>query len=177
MGLSSTISFKTNGGYKVPLTNSSDDTIAVQRAWDFNEGWFVTPVFLTGDYPRYLKEYTSTFLRDFTADEMAAINGSCDIFMHDPYTSQLYMTPDEGSEICLASFSDKLFPSCANTTYIYIASSGGWDVGYAADPGVLWLHKATGWVPKFLYYIQETWKPSQTAISEFGFAEPFEELK
>jgi len=32
------ISFKNNGGYKVPLTNSSEDAEAVQRAWDFNEG-------------------------------------------------------------------------------------------------------------------------------------------
>lgn len=38
MGLNGTISFKNNGGYKIPLTNSSEDAIAVQRAWDFNEG-------------------------------------------------------------------------------------------------------------------------------------------
>src|SRR5438105_626794 len=42
-------------GYKIPLTNSSDDAIAVQRAWDFNEGWFATPTFLRGDYPKLLK--------------------------------------------------------------------------------------------------------------------------
>lgn len=87
------------------------------------------------------------------------------------------MALDKGFEACLANFNDKLFPSCANTTYNYIASSGGWDVGYAADPGLLWLHKTTDWVPKFLHYIQHTWKPFQTAISEFGFAELFDELK
>jgi len=177
MGLNGTISFKTNGGYKIPLTNSSDDAVAVQRAWDFNEGWFAEPVFLTGDYPKYLKEYTSTFLRNFTADEMAAINGSCDIFMHDAYTSQFYMAPDSGFDACLANSSGTLFPSCANTTYNYETSSGGWDIGYAADPASPWLHKATDWVPSFLHYIQDTWKPSQIAVSEFGFAEPFEELK
>ena len=177
MGLNGTISFKTNGGYKIPLTNSSDDSIAVQRAWDFNEGWFANPIFLTGDYPKYLKEYTSAFLRNFTEDEMAAINGSCDIYMHDAYTSQFYMVPDDGFDSCLANSSGTLFPSCANTTYNYVASAGGWDVGYAADPGSPWLHKATDWVPAFLHYIQDTWKPSQIAVSEFGFAEPFEELK
>ena len=36
MGLE-TISFKANGGYKIPLTNSSADALAVQRAWDFGE--------------------------------------------------------------------------------------------------------------------------------------------
>lgn len=34
----SIISFKNNGGYKIPLTNSSADAEAVQRSWDFNEG-------------------------------------------------------------------------------------------------------------------------------------------
>jgi beta-glucosidase/6-phospho-beta-glucosidase/beta-galactosidase len=34
----SSITFKHNGGYKIPLTNSSADAEAVQRAWDFNEG-------------------------------------------------------------------------------------------------------------------------------------------
>lgn len=168
MGFNGTISFDTNGGYKILPTNSSDDAIAVQRAWGFNDGWFTTPVFLRISW---------TFLRDFTADGMAAINGSCDIFMHDAYANQFHMAPDEGFEACLANFSDKLFPSCANTTYNYIASSGRWDVGYAADPDSPWPHKATDLVPKFLHYIQVTWKPSQVAISEFGFAEPFEELK
>jgi beta-glucosidase/6-phospho-beta-glucosidase/beta-galactosidase len=40
------------------------------------------------------------------------------------------------------------------------------------------LHKATDWVAPFLHYIQDTWKPAGgIAVSEFGFAEPFEELK
>ena len=43
-----TIAYKNNGGYKIPQTNSSDDLLATQRAWDFNEGWFSDPVFLTG---------------------------------------------------------------------------------------------------------------------------------
>lgn len=45
-----TIFLKNNGGNKIPLTNSSDDAVAVQRAWDFNEGWFADPVFINGQY-------------------------------------------------------------------------------------------------------------------------------
>src|ERR1700679_3236461 len=61
MGINGTISFKNNGGYKIPLTNSSDDALATQRAWDFNEGWFANPIYINGDYPQSLKEYISTF--------------------------------------------------------------------------------------------------------------------
>ncbi len=91
LGSNSTISFKTNGGYKIPLTNSSDDALAVQRAWDFNEGWFANPVFINGNYPQYLYDYVSGFLPEFTADQQAMINGSADLFAHDAYTSQFYM--------------------------------------------------------------------------------------
>lgn len=91
LGINGTIAFKTNGGYKIPLTNSTDDALAVQRAWDFNEGWFATPTFLTGDYPKYLKEYVSSFLPEFTEEEKTMINGTSDIYAHDAYTSQFYM--------------------------------------------------------------------------------------
>jgi beta-glucosidase/6-phospho-beta-glucosidase/beta-galactosidase len=173
----SSISFKTNGGYKIPLTNSSEDATAVQRAWDFNEGWFATPTFLTGDYPSFLKEYVSTFLRPFTSAEKSEINGSCDIFMHDAYTSQFYMAPDGGIAACTSNISHPLYPSCVNSSYTLPSSSGGWNIGYAADPGSPWLHKATDWVPAFLHYMQDTWHPRAIAVTEFGFAEPFEELK
>jgi beta-glucosidase/6-phospho-beta-glucosidase/beta-galactosidase len=91
LGINGTISFKTNGGFKIPLTNSSEDALAVQRAWDFNEGWFANPTFINGDYPQYLKEYVSGFLPAFTAEEIEMINGTADIFAHDAYTSQFYM--------------------------------------------------------------------------------------
>ena len=90
LGINGTISFKTNGGYKIPLTNSSADAIAVQRAWDFNEGWFANPTFLGGDYPQYLKEFVGNFLPNFTEEEKQMINGTADVFAHDAYTSQFY---------------------------------------------------------------------------------------
>lgn len=178
MGINGTVSFKTNGGYKIPLTNSSEDAVAVQRAWDFNEGWFANPTFLTGDYPKYLKDFVSGFLPEFTDEEKSMINGTSDVYAHDAYTSQFYMAPDSGIQACTSNTSHRLYPSCANTTYSYATADGGWNVGPAADPLSPWLHKATDWVPFFLRYIQDTWHPSGgIAITEFGFAEPFEALK
>ncbi|KAF1983921.1 glycoside hydrolase family 1 protein [Aulographum hederae CBS 113979] len=174
----STIFLKNNGGYKIPLTNSSDNAIATQRAWDFNEGWFWNPLFINGDYPRYLKEYVSTFLRPFTAAEKMSMKGSSDILAHDAYTASFYSAPDIGIEACMADNTFSLFPSCANTTNQYPEELGGWNVGFAADPTATWLHKATDWVPQFLRYMQETWKPAGgIAVTEFGFAEPFEGQK
>jgi hypothetical protein len=73
------------------LTDSSQDALATQRAWDFNEGWFAEPTFLTGDYPQSVKDYVSGFLPEFTEEQKSMINGSSDVFAHDAYTSQFYM--------------------------------------------------------------------------------------
>ncbi|KAF2230995.1 glycoside hydrolase family 1 protein [Viridothelium virens] len=178
MGINGTVSFKNNGAYRIPLTNSSADALATQRAWDFNEGWFANPVFINGDYPQYLKEYVSDFLPEFTAEQKAMINGSADIFAEDAYTAQFYFAPSNTIEACVANTSDPLYPGCFNTTYTYSDQDGGWNIGPAADPAAPWLHKTSDWLPAFLHYIQDTWKPREgVAITEFGFGEPFEELK
>jgi beta-glucosidase len=174
MGLTGTIAFKTNGGFKIPLTNSTDDALATQRAWDFNEGWFANPVYTNGDYPQYLKDYVATLGLNFTDEQKSLINGTADIFAHDAYTSSFYMAPDGGVSACVSNSSNTLYPGCFNTTNI---NPAGWNIGPAADPYTPWLNSATDWVPAFLKYIQKTWPSGGIVASEFGWAEPYEELK
>jgi beta-glucosidase/6-phospho-beta-glucosidase/beta-galactosidase len=165
LGLNGTISFKTNGGYKIPLTNSSDDLLATQRAWDFNEGWFADPVYINGDYPETLKTYVSTLGLEFTDEQKTLIKGTGDIFAHDAYTSSFYFAPDAGVAGCLANSSNPLYPGCFNTSNI---NPDGWNIGASADPYTPWLNSATDWVPLLLHYIQDTWPSGGIAVSEFG---------
>ncbi|RAH46907.1 glycoside hydrolase family 1 protein [Aspergillus brunneoviolaceus CBS 621.78] len=177
LNITAPISVKNNGGYKLPRTNSSADAEAVERAWAFNEGWFADPLFL-GDYPARLKNFTSSFLPEFTAAEKSLIQGASDYFAHDAYTAAYYMAPDAGIEGCLADPSNSLYPQCYNSTYTLPASEGGWLIGPASDPNTRWLHKATEWLPAFLHYIQRTWQPANgIVITEFGWTEPFEAYK
>ncbi|KAF2143393.1 glycoside hydrolase family 1 protein [Aplosporella prunicola CBS 121167] len=175
----STITFKNNGGYKIPRTNSSADAEAVQRSWDFNEGHFAHPIFIDGDYPPHLKAYVSKFLPEFTPEQKAAIRGSADFFAHDAYTSNFVFAPDSGIEACVADPSHELYPGCYNESFSYNSEGGNWAIGAASDPLTTeWLYSAVDWVPRFLHYIQDTWAPEGgIAITEFGFAEPFENLK
>ncbi|KAG9658315.1 glycoside hydrolase, partial [Aureobasidium melanogenum] len=173
----SSITFKHNGGHKIPLTNSSADAEAVQRAWDFNEGWFADPVFLTGDWPSTVNDYVSSFLPPFTSQQKDLIRGSADFFAHDAYTAQFYMAPDEGIRSCIHNASNPLYPSCANSTYTYGPAQGNWVIGPAADPHSPWLHRATDWFPAFMSYINTTWPSPAIQVTEFGFAEPFEASK
>ena len=179
LGLADTrITFKNNGGYKIPQSPSPADAQAVERAWAFNEGWFADPVFLTGDYPPALKQYVSGFLPDFTPAQRAAIKGSADFFAHDAYTSSFYFAPDGGVGACVANTSNALYPKCYNSSATYADADGGWAVGATADVGTPWLHKAADWIPALLAYIQATWKSEGgVAITEFGFSVPYEELR
>ncbi|GME64807.1 putative glycoside hydrolase family 1 protein [Neofusicoccum parvum] len=178
MNLTGPITLKNNGYYKTPRTNSTGDAIATQRAWDFNEGWFASPIFLDGEYPSYLHDYVSTFLRPLTTSEKAAIRGSADFFAHDAYAAKYYMEPDSGFSACLSNYSHPLFPTCANSSFTLADGDGGWLIGPAADPYTAWLHKATDWIPAFMRHIDATWHPAGgIAVSEFGFTEPFEAQK
>ncbi|KAH7299285.1 hypothetical protein KP509_24G003600 [Ceratopteris richardii] len=60
-----------------PLTNTSADLAAAQRATDFLLGWFLDPIF-SGDYPLSMREYVGKRLPEFTLEQSAKLNGSID---------------------------------------------------------------------------------------------------
>lgn len=81
-------------------------------------------------------------------------------------------------EPIVQNISSPYWPLCFGSTYNNPTSSGGWVIGAAADPLVPWLHKTTEWVPAFRHLVTDKWKPGGgIAITEFGFAEPFENAK
>ncbi|XVF04936.1 hypothetical protein REPUB_Repub05bG0127600 [Reevesia pubescens] len=61
----------------VPLTNTTEDTTAVQRANDFYVGWFMHPL-VFGDYPSSIKKSAGSRLPAFTNLQSKQIKGTFD---------------------------------------------------------------------------------------------------
>ncbi|CAK8574740.1 unnamed protein product [Lathyrus sativus] len=61
----------------IPLTNTTEDIIATQRARDFYIGWFLNP-FIFGEYPEVMKKNVGSRLPYFTTKESNLVKGSID---------------------------------------------------------------------------------------------------
>uniref|UniRef100_A0A2P2JV87 Beta-glucosidase 11 isoform X1 n=3 Tax=Rhizophora mucronata TaxID=61149 RepID=A0A2P2JV87_RHIMU len=79
----------------VPLTNSTIDAIATERANDFYIGWFVEPL-VFGEYPETIKKIAGSRIPVFTIHESRMVKGSFD-FIGVNYYNTYYIKDNSDS--------------------------------------------------------------------------------
>jgi beta-glucosidase/6-phospho-beta-glucosidase/beta-galactosidase len=167
------ITFKNSANNYMANTSSAADTAAVARGNDFQLGWFNSPTWTTGDYPKSMRDTLGDLLPKFTPAQSKMLLGSCDFFAIDGYTSDVIGAVPNGVESCQSNSSDPAWPSCILQSQTL---ASGWDIGFDAGNAnsASWLKSVPTGVRQLLNYLQDTYAgPAGTDImlTEFGFAE------
>ncbi|XP_020581167.1 beta-glucosidase 1-like [Phalaenopsis equestris] len=144
-----------------PLTNSTADEAAAQRARDFHIGWFLHPI-TYGEYPKSLQDIVKERLPTFTAEEINIVKGCVDYVGVNQYTSYYMFDPH--------------LPIQTPTGY-----QADWNVGFAYERNGVpigpkansdWLYIVPWGMYKAVTYVKETYQNPIIILSENGMDDP-----
>ncbi|KAK0234938.1 glycoside hydrolase superfamily [Armillaria nabsnona] len=174
MGISGEISLKSDGDIGTPWrSNSTEDTIAVERNVAFELGLFSDPIHTTGDWPDITKDtLPAEYLPRFTDEEKKDLLGSADFYAIDAYHTVWVKAPDDGIDACVTNASHPLWPGC--NEHVYFDSDYGWSAGPAAGPQANSVEATPVPIRTLLKDIHSRWPSNKMYVSEFGAVEPFD---
>ncbi|KAF8964495.1 glycoside hydrolase family 1 protein [Flammula alnicola] len=177
MKIEGEISFKNDDFVGIPWrSNNTDDAAAVERHAAFRIGVFSDPAYKTGDWPKIMTDtLPPSYLPRFTEQEKKDNLGSADFFAIDSYRTQFIAAPPDGLAACISNTSHPLWPECHS---VVLVDPNGWAAGISPDPlSDSWLQATPNFLRQSLRDLQARWPTKKMYISEFGFVEPFEELR
>ncbi|KAL6909524.1 hypothetical protein ACP4OV_001805 [Aristida adscensionis] len=144
-----------------PLTNSTGDQAAAQRARDFHIGWFVDPL-INGHYPEIMQEIVKERLPKFTPEQAYLVKGSADYIGINQYTAS-YITGQKVLQQKPTSYS-------ADWQVQYASARNGKPIGPPANSNWLLI------VPTGMYgcvnYIKQKYGNPTVVITENGMDQP-----
>ncbi|KAK0186406.1 glycoside hydrolase superfamily [Armillaria mellea] len=172
MGISGEISLKNSGDIGTPWrSNSTEDTLAVERHVAFDLGLFSNPIYTTGDWPDIAKDTLSAeYLPRFTDEEKKDLLGSADLYAIDAYHTVWVKAPDDGLDACVTNTSHPLWPSCSED--VYFDSDYGYSAGPAAGPQLYSVEATPVLIRAMFKDIHSRWPSNKMYVSEFGAVEP-----
>ncbi|KAJ7779243.1 glycoside hydrolase family 1 protein, partial [Mycena metata] len=178
MKIEGEIAFKNDDFIGIPWrSNTTDDALSVERHAAFRIGVFSDPVYTTGDWPTIMTDtLPPDYLPRFTEQEKKDNLGSADFFAIDSYREQFIAAPPDGLDACVSNTSHPLWPECHSV--VLFDSNAGWAAGISPDPlSDSWLQATPNTLRSYLKGLQTRWPTNKMYVSEFGFVEPFEELR
>ncbi|KAF5310173.1 hypothetical protein D9619_010217 [Psilocybe cf. subviscida] len=177
LGIQGEISFKNDDFVGIPWrANNTDDLAAVERHAAFRIGVFSNPAFTTGDWPKIMTDtLPPSFLPRLSAQDKKDALGSADFFAIDPYRTQFVRAPEDGIQACVSNTSHPLWPECHE---VVLVDTNGWAAGLSPDPlSETWLQATPNLFRQSMKDLHTRWPAKKMYVSEFGFVEPFEELR
>ncbi|CAL4918591.1 unnamed protein product [Urochloa decumbens] len=140
-----------------PLTNSTEDQAAAQRARDFHIGWFMDPL-INGQYPKTMQDIVKDRLPSFTPEQSKLVKGSSDCFGINQYTTY-YISDQQTPQQAAESYS-------SDWDVQYNFQRNGVPIGQLANSAWLYI------VPTGMYgvvkYLKEKYQNPTIIISENG---------
>ncbi|GAB2280201.1 Beta-glucosidase 6 [Dionaea muscipula] len=143
-----------------PLTNTTKDIAATQRAQDFQLGWFLDPM-IFGDYPSSMKDRVADRLPRFSADESALMKGSLDFVGINHYTT--WYAKDNTTNIIGVLLNDSLADSGSATSPF---GRGGRPIADKAN--AIWLYIVPHGMRSLMNYIKVKYGNPPVVITENG---------
>ncbi len=170
-------------------SNSTEDTLAVERNVALDLGLFSDPIYTTGDWPDIAKDtLPAEYLPRFTDEEKEDLLGSADFYAIDAYHTVWVKAPDDGIDACVTNTSHPLWPGC--NEHVYFDSDYGWSAGPAAGPQAYSVEATPVPIRTMLKDIHSRWPSNKMVciiklqwlflisggqyVSEFGAVEPFD---
>ncbi|GJN23606.1 hypothetical protein PR202_gb11270 [Eleusine coracana subsp. coracana] len=144
-----------------PLTNSTEDQAAAQRARDFHVGWFVDPL-INGHYPQIMQDLVNERLPKFTPEQARLVKGSADYIGINQYTAS-YMKGQQLLKQTPTSYS-------ADWQVTYVFAQNGKPIGPQANSN--WLYIVPWGMYGCVNYLKQKYGNPTVYITENGMDQP-----
>ncbi|TKY54030.1 Beta-glucosidase 46 [Spatholobus suberectus] len=143
-----------------PLSNSTADKLATERAHSFSNNWILDPIFF-GKYPKEMEMILGTILPKFSSNDQAKLRRGLDFIGINHYAS--YYVRDCISSVCESGQG----VSTTEGLYQQTALKNGVPIGELTPFD--WLNVYPRGMKEILIYLKDTYNNTPTFITENGY--------